>query len=53
LAKEGQDAFPGHGHLTPEQEELRRLKREHEILRQERDIQKSYHHLLGALFGRR
>ena len=39
-AKEGEDAFPGHGRLTPEQEELRRLKRENEILRQERDILK-------------
>jgi transposase len=38
FAEEGEDAFPGHGRLTPEQEELRRLKRENEILRQERDI---------------
>jgi transposase len=37
---EGQQAFPGQGCLTPEQEELRRLKRENEILRQERDILK-------------
>jgi transposase len=37
---EGQQAFPGQGRLTPEQEELRRLKRENEILRQERDILK-------------
>ena len=40
FVKEGQDAFPGHGRLTPEQDELRRLKRENEILRQERDILK-------------
>jgi transposase len=40
FAEEGEDAFPGHGRLTPEQEELRRLKRENEILRQERDILK-------------
>jgi transposase len=40
FGKEGEDAFPGHGLLTPEQEELRRLKRENEILRQERDILK-------------
>jgi transposase len=38
--KEGEDAFPGHGRLTPEQERLRRLERENEILRQERDILK-------------
>jgi transposase len=38
--REGEDAFPGHGRLTPEQERLRRLERENEILRQERDILK-------------
>ena len=37
---EGRQAFPGQGRLTPEQEELRRLKRENEILRQQRDILK-------------
>ena len=37
---EGPQAFPGQGRLTPEQEELRRLRRENEILRQERDILK-------------
>jgi transposase len=40
FAADGEDAFPGHGRLTPEQEELRGLKRENEILRQERDILK-------------
>jgi len=40
FAADGEDAFPGPGHLTPEQEELRRLRRENEILRQERDILK-------------
>jgi transposase len=40
FAADGEDAFPGHGRLAPEQEELRRLKRENEILRQERDILK-------------
>lgn len=36
-------AFPGHGkaRLTPEQEEIRRLKREVETLRQEREILKA------------
>jgi transposase-like protein len=48
FAKEGEDALPGHGRLTPEQEELRRLRRELEIARQERDIQKTYRHLLGT-----
>lgn len=40
LAAHGEDAFPGHGRLMPEQERLRRLERENEILRQERDILK-------------
>jgi transposase len=40
FAADGEQAFPGHGRLTPEQEELRRLKRELEIARQERDILK-------------
>jgi transposase len=40
FAADGEHAFPGHGRLTPEQEELRRLERENEILRQERDILK-------------
>jgi transposase len=33
-------AFPGKGHLKPEDEDLRRLKRENERLRRERDILK-------------
>ena len=33
-------AFPGRGHLKPEDEELRRLKRENADLREERDILK-------------
>jgi transposase len=40
LAEEGENAFPGHGRLTPEQERVRQLEREVEILRQERDILK-------------
>ena len=39
-AEDGADAFPGRGNLAPEKEELRRLKRELEIARQERDILK-------------
>ena len=38
--KDGEDAFPGRGNLTPEKERIRRLERENEILRQERDILK-------------
>lgn len=38
--KDGAQAFPGHGRLTADDAELRRLRRENEILRQERDILK-------------
>lgn len=34
------DSFPGKGRLSPEDEEFRRLKRENERLRMERDILK-------------
>ena len=36
----GDQAFPGQGNLPADQEELRKLRRENEILRQERDILK-------------
>ena len=40
VEERGEQAFPGHGRLAPEQEELQRLKRELETVRQERDILK-------------
>ena len=40
LFEEGQLAFPGKGRLTPEQEELRRLRRELVDVTEERDILK-------------
>ena len=40
LQADGRQAFPGKGRLIPEEEELRRLRRENELLRQERDILK-------------
>jgi transposase len=41
-AGEGESAFPGQGKqvLTPEQQEIQRLRKENEILRQEREILK-------------
>src|SRR5215472_4868841 len=36
----GEEAFPGKGHQTSIEEEVRNLKREVEIVRQERDIVK-------------
>ncbi|MFH1058293.1 MAG: transposase [Pseudomonadota bacterium] len=40
LAEDPVEAFPGKGRLKSQDEELRRLRRENEILRQERDILK-------------
>jgi transposase len=40
FSKQGEQAFPGSGHQTPQEEEIRHLKRENELLRQERDILK-------------
>lgn len=40
LAEHASQAFPGSGHQTAQEEELRRLKRENEVLKQERDILK-------------
>jgi transposase len=38
--EQGQEAFPGKGHQMAVEEENRKLKREIEVLRQERDILK-------------
>jgi transposase len=40
LANHGAHSFPGSGHQTLQEEELRRLRRELEVTRQERDILK-------------
>ena len=40
FGERGEEAFPGKGHQTAAEEEVRVLKRENEILRQERDILK-------------
>ena len=40
LAQDGEQAFPGNGRLTADQERIRQLERENTILRQERDILK-------------
>jgi transposase-like protein len=47
LADHGAEAFPGSGHQTALEEENRRLKRELERTRQERDILKNSQHLLA------
>lgn len=40
LSEHGVQAFPGSGHQMPHEEEIRQLKRENDVLRQERDILK-------------
>ncbi len=40
LAANGADAFPGSGHLTPQEEEIKKLKAEVKRLEMERDILK-------------
>lgn len=40
LAQQGASAFPGHGRLSPDQEELPRLRQENTRLRMEREILK-------------
>jgi len=53
LSEKGEYAFPGHGRLDPEQERIRQLEREVEILRQERDILKRSRSMpcIGAIFS--
>ena len=40
FGEQGEQGFVGSGHQLPQEEELRHLKRENELLRQERDILK-------------
>jgi transposase len=40
LSAEGKNAFPGKGQLSPEKEELKRLRKENQRLKMERDILK-------------
>jgi transposase len=40
MKMDGPQGFPGKGHLKEDEEAIRRLKREVEILRQEREVLK-------------
>src|SRR5712692_7102380 len=40
LSEQGEQAFPGSGHQTAQEEEIRHFKQENDLLRQERDILK-------------
>jgi transposase len=48
LREQGAHAFPGQGHQTAPEEEMRRVRREMEIIKQERDILKK----VVAIFSR-
>ena len=48
LRDRGEEAFPGTGHLSDRDEEVRRLRRALGRVTQERDILKSGEHLLGG-----
>ena len=41
MTEHGSNAFPGSGHLPPFEEENRHLKRENDLLRQERGVLKN------------
>src|SRR2546429_9097836 len=51
FAENGEHAFPGSGHQTPQEEEIRHLKRELEITRQERDILKKSSYRISQLMS--
>src|SRR5438046_6520071 len=53
LAEHGPEAFPGSGHQTAQEEEVRRLKRELEIVKQERDILKKSSYRISPLMRQR
>ena len=53
LESEGVDAFPGKGHLSANDEQVRHLQRENERLRRERDILKNIVGSFGATCGSR
>lgn len=50
-SQHGKDAFPGNGHQTLIEEEHRRLKRELQIVKQERDILKKSSYRISALIS--
>ena len=51
LSEHGSEAFPGSGHQTAQEEELRQLKRELERVKQERDILKKSSYSISPLMS--
>ena len=53
FSSDPQQAFPGHGQMKPEQQEIDRLRKEVAKLRAERDILKNYPGPLPACAGQK
>src|SRR2546421_6764573 len=51
FSEQGEQAFPGSGHQLPQEEEIRQLKRENDLLRQERDILKKSSYRISQLMS--
>ncbi len=51
LTDHGHEAFPGSGHQTPQEEEIRHLRQENGLLRQERDILKKSSYRMSPLMS--
>lgn len=51
FSEQGEQAFPGSGHQSPQEEEIRHLKRENDLLRQERDILKKPSYRISQLMS--
>jgi transposase len=51
FSEQGEQAFPGSGHQIPQEEEIRHLKRENDLLRQERDILKKSSYRISQLLS--
>ncbi len=51
FSEQGEQAFPGSGHQTPQEEEIRHLKRENDLLRQERDVLKKSSYRISQLMS--
>jgi transposase len=52
MKADGQQAFPGKGHLKEDEELIRQLKREVELLREERDVLKKAVAIFSSSPGR-
>ncbi len=51
FSEQGEQAFPGSGHQLPQEEEIGQLKRENDLLRQERDSLKKSSYRISPLMS--